>query len=71
MQVLKTLADIWTPSSVLIITQEMVFMFVISVVTPTDSLPTWKRMLRSTILRSQSELSIVLTVERLVKAEMR
>ena len=71
MQVLKTLADIWTPSSELIITQKMVSMFVINVVTPTDSLPTWKRMLRSTILRSQSELSIVLTVERLVKAEMR
>ena len=70
MQVLKTLADIWTKSSALIITQKMVFMFVINVVTRTDSLPTWKHMLRLTILRSQSELSIVLTVESLVKAEM-
>ena len=40
MQVLKTLADIWTKSSALIITQKMVFMFVINVVTRTDSLPT-------------------------------
>ena len=70
MQVMKTLDNIWTNSSGPIITQKMVSIFVINVVTLIGSLPTWKLMSRWTTLTNQSELSTVLTVEKLVKVEM-